>query len=102
MCDGEKLLAIKEECIEVFNQCPTEDHKFEDGILSVIWPHVKGVATPTVEWLHDETLKTDSVNLLEDGWNEIQSGKEFWDRLGRKMNWHQVDSVRLRIRGIKA
>ena len=93
MCDGEKVFSLKDDCMEVFHQCPTEKRPFENGMLSVIWPHVKGVATPTVEWLHDDNFGT-NFNLLGENWDKMSSsGKEFVGRLKRMMNWTDLHCI---------
>jgi len=65
MIDGEEEgLLLNDDLIETFHQCPNEKHSSGSGKLPVIWPHVKGVATPTVEWIHDEMFDSDFVDVV--------------------------------------
>lgn len=85
MCDGEKVLSLKPDCIEVFYQCPNEKHNTKNGALPIIWPHTKKVPIPTIEWLHDDILKKNV------SWTTNKSGlKIFTDRLKYILNWPKL------------
>jgi len=97
MCDGEKVISLKEECIEIIQQCPNEEHVFENGMLPIIWPHVKHVPTPTIEWLFDETLKTDKINVFDKNLGKSLAWKQFQDRLQKRMNWTDLQCLSLEM-----
>lgn len=94
MCDGEKVLCLKYDCIEVVHQCPNEEHVFENGMLPIIWPHVKGVPTPTIEWLFDDFyLRTDEIDVFDQKCDETLAWKKFGHRLQQRMNWANLQCL---------
>ena len=94
-------ITLKKECLDIIFQCPTKQEYPESGML--IWPKVKKVNTPTIQWLYDETLKSCFINVFENSirdkilnpwdvpmyefdWLEKKL-KKFNDRLRELLNW---------------
>lgn len=53
--DASKIdLSFNEKNLQILSFCPNEQRLNTEGVL--IWPHVKGVNTPSMQWMDDSSL----------------------------------------------
>lgn len=62
ICD-ETDLAIKESNLKPLEQCPSENRLNITGML--IWPHIKGVSAPSMQWMDDLCLTRSFINPFD-------------------------------------
>jgi len=56
-------LSFNEKNLQIISTCPNEQRLNTEGVL--IWPHVKGVNTPSMQWMNDPKLTKEFKNPYE-------------------------------------
>lgn len=85
----ENDLALKESNLKLVEQCPYKNRLNITGIL--IWPHIKGVCEPSMQWMDDDKLTRSFVNLFDNVCKSQQSFKvqegSYVKRLKKLLKW---------------
>jgi len=63
MIGEETDLAIKESNLIPLDQCPSENRLNITGML--IWPHIKGISAPSMQWMDDFRLTRSFINPFD-------------------------------------
>ena len=101
MGSGENSVALKQDCVENFQQCPNKGYNMNQPFM--IWPHTKGVILPTIGVVEDDTLvnnfsaKVDSTGFI--GFNDDKHNK-YKLRLKEMYGWKRP-TVRLYQKDMK-
>ena len=63
MIGDEHDSAIQDSNLKPVNQCPSEYRLKINGIL--IWPHIRGVSVPSMQWMDDDLLTLSFINPFD-------------------------------------
>ena len=66
MMDRPNSFALKQECLEVVDDCPNIRHEESKGII--VWPRIAGMPTPSCKWSDIPLMKF--IQLSKDGSHE--------------------------------